>query len=118
MASNKDFTARTMGLCHTLVSTFSQSWLKRRDLAKAQVELQIPQHGLILSSVTVSSVKPFLKILTEDVLKPSDEDTALTSNIKRKMCSGFKDKYESAALQDLLAKACLLDPRYRGKSHR
>jgi len=50
MASVKDRTARAMGLCHTLVSTFSQSWLKRRDLAKAQAELQIPQHGLILVS--------------------------------------------------------------------
>ncbi len=50
MASVKDRTARAMGLCHTLVSKFSQSWLKRRDLAKAQAELQIPQHGLILVS--------------------------------------------------------------------
>ncbi len=32
MASVKDRTARAMGLCHTLVSTFSQSWLRRRDL--------------------------------------------------------------------------------------
>ncbi len=50
MASITDRTARTMGLCHTLVSKFSQSWLRRRDLAKAQAELQIPQHGLILVS--------------------------------------------------------------------
>uniref|UniRef100_A0A9J7X3Z0 HAT C-terminal dimerisation domain-containing protein n=1 Tax=Cyprinus carpio carpio TaxID=630221 RepID=A0A9J7X3Z0_CYPCA len=179
MASVKDRTARAMGLCHTLVSTFSQSWLKRRDLAKAQAELQIPQHGLILdcatrwgtkqkmvervleqipairrvlddrrhqhlnpswqdiavlesvnaalkpaaeftdllsgeSYVTVSSVKPVLKLLTEDMLKPSNEDTTLTSDIKQKMCSVLQGKYEPAALQKLLAKACCLDPRYRG----
>lgn len=48
MASVKDRTSRAMGLCHTLVGAFSQSWLKRRDLAKAQAELQIPQHGLIM----------------------------------------------------------------------
>ncbi|RXN13466.1 zinc finger BED domain-containing 1-like protein [Labeo rohita] len=179
MASVKDRTARAMGLCHTLVSTFSHSWLKRRDLAKAQAELQIPQHSLILdcatrwgtkqkmvdrvleqipairrvlghrrhhhlnpswqdiavlesvnaalkpaaeftdllsgeSYVTVSSVKPVLKLLTEDMLKPSNEDTTLTSDIKHKMCSVLQGKYEPAALQELLEKACFLDPRYRG----
>ena len=46
--SVKDCTARAMGLCHTLVGAFSQSWLKRRDLANAQAELQTPQHGLIM----------------------------------------------------------------------
>ncbi|XP_076879714.1 cytochrome b5 type B isoform X1 [Brachyhypopomus gauderio] len=179
LASAKDRTARAMGLCHTLVSTFSQSWLKRRDLAKAQMELQIPQHGLILdcatrwgtkqkmvdrvleqipaikrvlddrrhqhliptwqdiavlesvnvalkpvaeftdllsgeSCVTVSSVKPVLKLLTDDVLNPSEEDTALTSDLKLKMCSVLEQKYEAPALQELLSKACWLDPRYRG----
>ena len=48
MASVKDRTSRAMGLCHTLVDAFSQSWLKRKDLAKTQAELQIPQHGLIM----------------------------------------------------------------------
>ncbi|XP_076591430.1 E3 SUMO-protein ligase ZBED1 [Chaetodon auriga] len=157
------------------------SWLKRTDLARAQAELQIPQHGLIMdcptrwgskqkmvgrvleqtpaikrvlddrrhqhlipswqdiavlelvnaalkpaaeftdllsgeSYVTVSSIKPVLKLLTEDVLKPSDEDTTLTSDIKQKMCSVLEEKYRPAALQKTLAKACLLDPRYRGNS--
>lgn len=36
------------------------------------------------SYVTVSSVKPVLKLLTEDMLKPSNEDTTLTSDIKKK----------------------------------
>ena len=48
MASVTDRTSRAMGLCHTLVGAFSHSWLKRRDLAKVQAELQIPQHGLIM----------------------------------------------------------------------
>ncbi|XP_078020895.1 E3 SUMO-protein ligase ZBED1-like [Epinephelus lanceolatus] len=182
IASVKDRTARAMGLCHSLVGAFSQSWLKRRDLAKAQAELQTSQRGLIMDCptrwgakqrmvdwvleqttaikrvlvddrrhqhlipswqdiavlesvnaalkpateftdllsgetyVTISSIKPVLKLLTEDVLKPSDEDTTLTSDIKRKMCSGLEEKYRPAALQKLLAKACLLDPRYRGKN--
>ena len=50
MASVKDGTSRAMGRCHTLVGAFSQSWLKRRDLAKAQAELQTPQHVLIMVS--------------------------------------------------------------------
>ena len=66
--------------------------------------------------VTVSSIKPVLKLLTEDVLKPSDEDTTLTSDIKRKMCSVLEEKYRPAALQATLAKSCLLDPRYRGNN--
>ncbi|KAM4590974.1 E3 SUMO-protein ligase ZBED1-like [Odontesthes bonariensis] len=180
MASVKDRTGRAMGLCHSLVSAFSQSWPKRRDLAKAQAELQAPQHGLIMDCptrwgskqrmvervleqttaiqrvlvndrrhqhlipswqdiavlqsvnaalkpaaeftdllsgeayVTVSSIKPVLKLLTEDVLKPSDDDTTLTADIKRKMCSVLDNKY-SPILHKLLEKACLLDPRYRGK---
>ena len=50
MASVKDRTSRAMGQCHTLLGVFSQSWLKRRDLAKAQAELQTPQHVLIMVS--------------------------------------------------------------------
>lgn len=50
MTSVKDRTSRAMGLCHSLVTAFSHSWLKRRDLAKTQVELGIPQHCLILVS--------------------------------------------------------------------
>ena len=53
--------------------------------------------------VTVSSIKPVLKLLTEDVLKPSDEDTTLTSDIKQKMCSVLQEKYRPAALQKTLA---------------
>ncbi|KAJ8359012.1 hypothetical protein SKAU_G00155370 [Synaphobranchus kaupii] len=128
-----------MGFCRTLVSSFSQSWLKKRKLSRVQAELQIPQHSLILdiavlesvnaalkpasdftdvlsgeNYVTLSSVKPILQLLTGDVLGPSEEDTILMSDIKVKMCQVLKQKYEAAALQKLLAKACLLDPRYRG----
>lgn len=71
---------------------------------------------LELNYVTVSSIKPVLKLLTEDDLKTSDKDTILTSDIKRKMCSVLEEKYRPAALQNTLAKSCLLDPRYRGKN--
>lgn len=36
-------------------------------------------------------LKPVLELLTEDVLKSSDKDTTLSSDIKRKMCSVLKE---------------------------
>ncbi|KAK1791327.1 hypothetical protein P4O66_013343 [Electrophorus voltai] len=50
-AKAKYCSAQEMGLCHTMVSMFSQRWLKARDLAKAQLDLQIPQYGLVLGSM-------------------------------------------------------------------
>ncbi|XP_056133959.1 bromodomain-containing protein 1 isoform X2 [Lampris incognitus] len=35
IASEKECTARTLGLCSSLVNTFNLSWLKKRDLRKA-----------------------------------------------------------------------------------
>lgn len=65
--------------------------------------------------VTVSSVKPVLDLLKEDVLSPDPKDTILTANIKKKMCDVLDGKYKSASLQELLRKATLLDPRYRDR---
>lgn len=48
--SNKGRTARAIGLCKSLVNAFNLSWLKRRDLRKAQSEANLPQHSLILVS--------------------------------------------------------------------
>ncbi len=48
--SDKDRTARAMGLCRNLVNTFNLSWLKKRDLRKAQTETNVPQHNLVLVS--------------------------------------------------------------------
>jgi hypothetical protein len=48
--SDKDRTARAIGLCKNLVNAFNLSWLKRRDLRKAQSEANLPQHSLILVS--------------------------------------------------------------------
>jgi len=42
-------------------------------------------------TVTASSVKPVLQLLTEDSLLPTDEDTELTRNLKRKMVGVLKD---------------------------
>lgn len=44
--------ARAVGICKKLVSCFSHSWNKRRDLAIAQEELGLPVHSLITVSIT------------------------------------------------------------------
>ncbi len=64
-------------------------------------------------TVTASSVKPVLRLLCEDLLLPTEEDTELTRNLKRKMVSVMEDKYSAPATQQLLAKATFIDPRYR-----
>ncbi|XP_026083928.1 zinc finger BED domain-containing protein 1-like [Carassius auratus] len=64
-------------------------------------------------TVTASSVKPVLQLLTEDLLLPTDEDTELTRNMKKKMVGVLKDKYSAPATQQLLAKASFIDPRHK-----
>ncbi len=60
--------------------------------------------------VTASSVRPVLRLLTNDLLDPSPEDSELTKNLKAKMIAVLKDKYKG---QKMLSKATTLDPRYR-----
>ncbi len=38
-------TTTALGVCRKLVGTFAHSWKKKRELAKAQVDLKIPQHS-------------------------------------------------------------------------
>ena len=64
--------------------------------------------------VTVSSVKPVLDLIKDDLLSPGPDDTALTASIKQNMCRVLTEKYSSPAIQVLLRKATILDPRYRG----
>lgn len=51
MKAEKDRTALAMGLCRTLVNTFSHSWQKKKRLHKEQMELGLPQHSLVLVSL-------------------------------------------------------------------
>ncbi|KAJ4947289.1 hypothetical protein JOQ06_009325 [Pogonophryne albipinna] len=37
---------RAVGLCKKLVSSFSYSWKKKRELAVAQQQLNLPEHSL------------------------------------------------------------------------
>ncbi|XP_028444133.1 zinc finger BED domain-containing protein 1-like [Perca flavescens] len=63
--------------------------------------------------VTVS-FKPVLELIKDDLLSPGPDDTALTASIKQNMCRVLTEKYSSPAIQVLLRKATILDPRYRG----
>lgn len=64
--------------------------------------------------ITVSSVKPVLELIKGDLLSPGPDDTALTASIKQHMCRVLTEKYSSPAIQVLLRKATILDPRYHG----
>lgn len=66
-------------------------------------------------TVTASSVKPVLQLLTGDLLLSSseEEETELTRNLKKKMSDVLTQKYNDPAIQQLLAKAAFVDPRYR-----
>ena len=37
---------RAVGICKKLVSSFSYSWRRKKELARAQKELKLPEHGL------------------------------------------------------------------------
>lgn len=50
IASEKEKTSRALGLCRSLVNTFNLSWIKRRDLRKAQADTKLPERSLILVS--------------------------------------------------------------------
>ena len=47
--SMKDDTrvSRAVNVVHKIINTFTHSWKKRRELAKAQVELKLPTHSLV-----------------------------------------------------------------------
>lgn len=64
--------------------------------------------------VTVSSVKPVLELIKGKLLSPNPNDTTLTAKIKENMCRVMTEKYSPLEIQDLLRKATILDPRYRG----
>lgn len=50
--STKQAVERAVGVCKKVVSTFSKSWKKKRELAKVQAVLGLPLHQLITESPT------------------------------------------------------------------
>ena len=59
---------RCLGLCRKLVSAFSHSWKKKRDLTKAQNDLGLPQHSLVTDCPTRwgSLIKMIDRILEQE----------------------------------------------------
>ncbi|XP_035806010.2 E3 SUMO-protein ligase ZBED1-like [Amphiprion ocellaris] len=51
-ASTKQAMERAVGVCKKVVSAFSTSWKRKRDLAKAQAVLGLPPHQLITETPT------------------------------------------------------------------
>ena len=43
--------SRALGIAHKIVSAFSTSWKRRRDLTQAQVDFNLPQHSLVSVSM-------------------------------------------------------------------
>lgn len=162
-----------------MITTFSQSWKKKRELSKVQADLGLPQHALVLDCktrwgstqkmiaqvqeqekalhqvlstdrktahlipswqdidvlesinkalspltdftdilsgeryVTVSALMPLLHHLVTDILPEDDNDTSLTKDIKRRVCTYIQSKYCDPEISELLHTASFLDPRFK-----
>ena len=51
---------RALGVCRKIASSFSMSWKRKRELTKAQMNLNIKQHSLVVVSVMVCNVYSLL----------------------------------------------------------
>lgn len=54
-----------------------------------------------------------LHLLSEEVLKPEDEDSELTKNIQTVVICYMKDKFDAGATDDLLDISSLFDSRFK-----
>ncbi|XP_060774010.1 zinc finger BED domain-containing protein 4-like [Neoarius graeffei] len=52
LAQQKASTDRAFGVCRAVNAAFSHSWLRRNELRKAQVEMNLPEHSLITDCAT------------------------------------------------------------------
>ena len=43
---------RALGVCRKIITTFSHSWKKKRDLIQAQEQLSLPNHSLVVDCAT------------------------------------------------------------------
>ena len=59
---------RSLALCRKIVSAFSMSWKRKRDLTKAQINLQLTEHTLVADSPTRwgSMAKMVARILEQE----------------------------------------------------
>lgn len=78
-AMNDKRISRTLGVCRTIVSTFSTSWKKRRELKEAQETLGLPKHQLI--TVSLLSIYCSLHIVGLHVLLLNICSDSLTESL-------------------------------------
>ena len=69
--------------------------------------------------LTVSAVLSLVHLVENDILKEDESDTALTRDIKRRICQDLRNRYTTAHLSEqsimLLKAASFLDPRFKSK---
>lgn len=170
---------RAIGACKKVVSAYSFSWKKRKDMAGVQADLGLPSHQLISESptrwgsrqkmiervleqekangqvlgsdrktrhlvptwqdidvlesvnnaikplhtftdalsgetyVSVSYLKPVLRLFNHSLLKSGEGETELTQKIKSSILEYLNSRYSDPATDDLLDMASLMDPRFR-----
>ncbi|KAL7824766.1 hypothetical protein SRHO_G00344380 [Serrasalmus rhombeus] len=63
--------------------------------------------------VTVSCLKPVLQLFSSDILQVKENDTDLTKTIKNSVLDYLNSKYEDPEVDELIALATMLDPRFR-----
>lgn len=63
--------------------------------------------------VTVSYLKPMLHLFRTQILKPSDDETQLTKDIKMAVMAYLDEKYNDQVTNELLDIATLVDPRFK-----
>ena len=62
---------------------------------------------------SVSYLKPVLHLFNNQVLKPQDDDTPLTTTIKEGILNYLNEKYADQTTEELLDMASLVDPRFK-----
>ncbi|XP_060774548.1 E3 SUMO-protein ligase ZBED1-like [Neoarius graeffei] len=100
---------------------------KTRQLVPAWQDIEVLEsvHGALnalleftdsLSSenyVSVSYLKPMLQLFRTQILKPADDETQLTKELKMTVMSYLDEKYTDPITEELLDIATLVDPRFK-----
>ena len=61
--------------------------------------------------MTISAIKPVLSLLKNSILTPSEDDSSLTSDIKKDVLMYIENKYDDD-VQQILDISTYLDPRF------